>query len=77
MSGDSGIFQRHANGARGFFAALFQTHAVEGFASGAVAGNFGENLTTSGIEVTQARIGERWRIGTDGLVLEVSAPRTS
>jgi MOSC domain-containing protein YiiM len=39
-------------------------------------GMFGENLTTSGIDVTQARIGERWRIGTDGLVLEVSAPRT-
>jgi MOSC domain-containing protein YiiM len=39
-------------------------------------GNFGENLTTSGIDVTDARIGERWRIGTDGLVLEVSAPRT-
>ena len=31
-------------------------------------GNFGENLTTSGIDVTAARIGERWRIGTDGLV---------
>jgi MOSC domain-containing protein YiiM len=39
-------------------------------------GNFGENLTTSDIDVTQARIGELWRIGTDGLVLEVSAPRT-
>jgi MOSC domain-containing protein YiiM len=39
-------------------------------------GNFGENLTTSGIEVTEARIGERWRIGADGLLLEVSAPRT-
>src|SRR5262249_10882389 len=39
-------------------------------------GNFGENLTTSGIEVTHARIGERWRIGTDGPLLEVSAPRT-
>jgi MOSC domain-containing protein YiiM len=39
-------------------------------------GNFGENLTTSGIDVTEARIGERWRIGTDGLVLEVSGPRT-
>lgn len=39
-------------------------------------GMFGENLTTSGVEVTQARIGERWHIGTDGLVLEVSAPRT-
>ncbi len=39
-------------------------------------GMFGENLTTSGVDVTHARIGERWRVGTDGLVLEVSAPRT-
>ena len=39
-------------------------------------GVFGENLTTSGVGVTEARIGERWGIGTDGLVLEVCAPRT-
>jgi MOSC domain-containing protein YiiM len=39
-------------------------------------GNFGENLTTWGVDVTALRIGERWRVGTDGLVLEVSAPRT-
>jgi MOSC domain-containing protein YiiM len=39
-------------------------------------GMFGENLTTLGVEVTHARIGERWRVGTDGLLLEVSAPRT-
>ena len=39
-------------------------------------GMFGENFTTSGIEVTGALIGERWRIGTDGPLLEVSAPRT-
>jgi MOSC domain-containing protein YiiM len=39
-------------------------------------GMFGENLTTEGIDVTNARIGERWRIGADGLVLEVSGPRT-
>lgn len=39
-------------------------------------GMFGENLTTSGIDVTNARIGERWHVGTDGLVLEISAPRT-
>ena len=38
-------------------------------------GMFGENLTTSGMDVTGARIGERWHIGSDGLVLEVSAPR--
>ncbi len=39
-------------------------------------GMFGENLTTSGLDVTEALIGERWRIGTDGPLLEVSAPRT-
>lgn len=39
-------------------------------------GMFGENLTTQGVDVTSARIGERWRVGTDGLLLEVSAPRT-
>lgn len=38
-------------------------------------GTFGENLTTGGIDVTNARIGERWRIGSAGLALEVSAPR--
>jgi MOSC domain-containing protein YiiM len=39
-------------------------------------GNFGENLTTSGVDVNALRIGERWRVGDDGLVLEVSTPRT-
>lgn len=39
-------------------------------------GMFGENLTTAGVDVTGARIGERWRIGSDGPLLEVSAPRT-
>jgi MOSC domain-containing protein YiiM len=38
-------------------------------------GVFGENLTTAGIDVTNAVIGERWRIGSDGLELEVSRPR--
>ncbi|MBM9504731.1 MOSC domain-containing protein [Actinacidiphila acididurans] len=38
------------------------------------AGSFGENLTTTGIDVNSALIGERWRIG-GGLVLEVSCPR--
>ena len=37
-------------------------------------GTFGENLTTLGVEVTDARIGERWRIGEE-LVLQVTAPR--
>lgn len=36
-------------------------------------GAFGENLTTEGIEVNEALVGERWEIGTT--VLEVSEPR--
>jgi MOSC domain-containing protein YiiM len=37
-------------------------------------GLFGENLRTSGIDVSGAVIGERWQIG-DSLVLEVASPR--
>lgn len=37
-------------------------------------GFFGENLTTRGVEVNDARIGERWRLG-DEVVLEVTCPR--
>ena len=36
-------------------------------------GELGENLTTEGIEVNDALVGERWQVGT--LVLEVSEPR--
>lgn len=36
-------------------------------------GVFGENLTTEGIEVNQALVGERWEVGS--VVLEVSEPR--
>lgn len=39
-------------------------------------GMFGENFTTTGVDVTNSVIGERWRVGDDGLLLEVSAPRT-
>ena len=37
-------------------------------------GAFGENLTLTGVDVTNARVGERWAIG-DTLVLEVTEPR--
>ena len=37
------------------------------------AGTMGENLTTADVDVTNAVIGERWRIGT--VVVEVTAPR--
>ena len=36
-------------------------------------GVFGENLTTAGIDVTTALIGETWRVG--GVVLQVTSPR--
>jgi MOSC domain-containing protein YiiM len=39
-------------------------------------GMFGENVTTLGVDVTGAVIGERWRVGSGGLVLEVTRPRT-
>jgi MOSC domain-containing protein YiiM len=41
-------------------------------------GLFGENLRTSGLDVTGAEIGERWQVG-DGpgaVLVEVSSPRT-
>jgi MOSC domain-containing protein YiiM len=38
------------------------------------AGRFGENLRTSGLDLTGALLGERWRIG--GVLVEVTAPRT-
>ncbi|MET8539083.1 MOSC domain-containing protein [Kitasatospora sp. NPDC004799] len=37
-------------------------------------GSFGENLTTTGLDVNGALIGERWRIGPE-VVLEVSCAR--
>ncbi|WP_107481817.1 MOSC domain-containing protein [Streptomyces sp. JHA26] len=37
-------------------------------------GSFGENLTTTGVDVSGALIGERWRVGPD-LVLEVTSGR--
>ena len=42
------------------------------------AGLFGENLRVEGVEVSAARVGERWRVGTgeDAVVLEVTHART-
>jgi MOSC domain-containing protein YiiM len=37
-------------------------------------GVFGENLTTEGVDVNGALIGERWRVGPE-VILEVSCPR--
>lgn len=37
-------------------------------------GTFGENITTEGLDLTNALIGEQWRLGT--AIIEVSEPRT-
>lgn len=37
------------------------------------AGGFGENLTTRGVDLNEARIGERWRVGS--VLLEVAGVR--
>ncbi|WP_064064576.1 MOSC domain-containing protein [Rhodococcus gordoniae] len=39
-------------------------------------GWFGENLHVAGFSPTDAVIGERWRVGGGGLLLEVTGPRT-
>jgi MOSC domain-containing protein YiiM len=36
-------------------------------------GEFGENVTTAGLDITGALIGETWRMG--GIVVQVTAPR--
>lgn len=38
-------------------------------------GLFGENLRVAGVDVSNARVGERWRVG-ESVVLEVTMPRT-
>ena len=38
-------------------------------------GLFGENLRTTGIDLSVALIGQRWRIGESGLIVEVTSPR--
>lgn len=38
-------------------------------------GTFGENLTTIGVDITSALLGERWQVGPD-VVLAVTSPRT-
>jgi MOSC domain-containing protein YiiM len=38
-----------------------------------VPGSFGENLTTEGLDLNTARVGDRWEVGS--VLLEVSEPR--
>jgi len=49
-------------------------HWVAALGSDLPPGSFGENLRIQGLEVSHARLGERWRLGAN-VVVEVTAPR--
>ncbi|MGB0970170.1 MAG: MOSC domain-containing protein [Mycobacterium sp.] len=49
----------------------WQSHLDRELANGV----FGENITTSGVDVNNCLVGERWSIGSDGLILEATSPR--
>lgn len=76
---------RHVDSAHGGEDAAVYVYADEDAAYFAEAlgrevppGRFGENLRTTGLDVTGALIGERWRVGdpANGVLLEVRKPRT-
>lgn len=54
-------------------AAWWQAELADELSFGLRPGSFGENLTLRGVEITEAVIGERWRIG--GVILQVATPR--
>lgn len=75
--GDDVLNQRHHGGShQAVYAVAREEHD---FRSGALGrhladGCFGENLTTEGLDVDGARVGECWRVGD--VLLEVTGPRT-
>ena len=75
LAGDAVVRLRHHGGddqAVYAFAREDWTTGSGSWAATLANGAFGENLTTSGLDVTGARIGERWRIGPR-LLLEVTS----
>jgi MOSC domain-containing protein YiiM len=54
-------------------AAWWQAELAEELSFALRPGSFGENLTLRGVAVSEAVIGERWRIG--GVILQVAIPR--
>lgn len=76
LAGDTICDVRHHGGAdQAVYAyAREDLDGWEGTLGPLLPGVFGENLTTGGIDVTGAVIGERWRVGPD-LVLQVTTPR--
>ncbi len=76
VRGDQVADTRHHGGADQAvyaFAREDLDHWAEQLAAPVRDGQFGENLTTSGIDVNEAEVGERWRIGT--VLLEVASVR--
>ena len=77
LSGDVQCDQRYHGGpdnAVYAFAREDLDHWAEELGRPVPDGQFGENLTTSGIDVNEALVGERWRVGT--ALLEVAYART-
>ncbi|MCL9760493.1 MOSC domain-containing protein [Frankia sp. AiPa1] len=76
LGGDTVVDRRFHGGVdRAGYAFAHEDYAwwMETLGRRIIPGNFGENLTTAELDVTGARIGELWAIGS--AVFEVSAPR--
>jgi len=77
LEGDVQVDRRHHGGSDRAVYAYAQAdaeHWAEALQRDIPPGTFGENLRIHGLDVSGARVGERWRTQR-GLVLEVSAPR--
>ena len=80
LAGDTQVDTRHHGGVEQAVYAYADEDAAWWAAEldrGIAPGLFGENLRTSGIDVTGAEIGERWQVGEAGTgpLLEVTSPR--
>jgi MOSC domain-containing protein YiiM len=77
LAGDDVCNRRHHGGndqAVYAYAREDLDHWSAEFGSPLASGSFGENLTTAGIDISAAILGEQWAIG-EHLVLEISDPR--
>ena len=78
LAGDRQMDRRHHGGAE-FAVYLYADEDAAWWAAelgrDIPPGLFGENLRTSGLDLSGTRIGQRWRVG-EALVLEVTACRT-
>jgi MOSC domain-containing protein YiiM len=76
LAGDSVYFREHGGDHQAVYA--YAREELDDWAAELgrelPGGVFGENMTTGGLDVSAALIGERWRVGAD-VVLEVTSPR--